>query len=158
MQSLKEEEEDAKKLARYEEKRKEWTKHSQSCTEVQDQEKKPWRNEELKKLEEDLPRLKESDLAEAAKIYKTNTGVGCDGFHPEVPQDSAKRTGKEAVEFLEKVEQCVNWPQQTCKTMLFSGTEENHERATDCAYANDGSLVGSLKGARGGQMAIQVSY
>ena len=158
MQILKEEEEDAKPLARYEEKRKEWTKHSQSCTEVQDQENKAWRNEELKKLEEDLPRLKESDLAEAAKIYKTNTGVGCDGIHLEVTLDSAKETRKEVVEFLENVGQCGKWPQQTCKAMLFFDTEECHEQATDCAYANDGSLVGSLKGAGSGQMAIQVSY
>ena len=53
----------------------------------QDQKDKPWRNEELKKLEEDTPRLKESDFAKAAKTYKAKTGVGCDGFHPKVPLD-----------------------------------------------------------------------
>ena len=31
-------------------------------------------------LEEDMPRLKESDLAKSAMTYNANTGVGCDGF------------------------------------------------------------------------------
>ena len=71
-QSLKREEEDAKPLARCEEKRKEWAKIWQCGTEVQNQMNKPWRNEELKKLEEDMPRLREreSDLARAAKTCK----------------------------------------------------------------------------------------
>ena len=46
---------------------------------------KPWRNEELKKCEEALPRLKEGDLEKASRRQKT--GVGCDGFHPKVPLD-----------------------------------------------------------------------
>ena len=46
---------------------------------------KLWRNDDLKKLEEDMPRLKESDMAQAAKTCKAKTGVGCDGFHPKVP-------------------------------------------------------------------------
>ena len=51
MQILKEEEGDAKPVARCEEKRK------VCASEVQDQKDKPWRNEEeLKTLEEDMPR------------------------------------------------------------------------------------------------------
>ena len=51
---------------------------------------KPWRNEELKKYEEALPRLKESDLEKVSRLYKEKTGVGCDGFHPKVPLDLTK--------------------------------------------------------------------
>ena len=68
-----------------------------------------WKNEELKKVEEGLPRLKESDLEKGAKLYKAKTGVGCDGFHPKVPLDL---TRGEAAVFLEKVERSVKWPQQ----------------------------------------------
>ena len=69
-QILNREEEDAKPLARCEKKRKEWAKHWQCGKEVQDQKNKPWRNVELKKLEEDMPKCKESDLAKAAKTHK----------------------------------------------------------------------------------------
>ena len=47
-------------------KRKEWAKHWQCDTEVRNLEDKPCRNEELKNLEEDMPRLKESDLEKTA--------------------------------------------------------------------------------------------
>ena len=63
--------------------------------------------------------LKEGDLAKAAKIYKTETGVACNAFHPEVPLDLARESRKKVVEFLEKVEQCRKWPQQACTTMFF---------------------------------------
>ena len=65
----------------------------------------PWKNEGLKKLEEALPRLRECDLDKASRLYKTRTGVGCDGFHPKVSLDLTKETKGEMVEFLEKVEQ-----------------------------------------------------
>ena len=70
-------------------------------------------------MEEDFPRLQESDLAKAAKTYKVKTGVGCDGCHPKVPLDLAKVTREEVVEFLEKLEQSGKWPQQACTTMFF---------------------------------------
>ena len=59
MQILKEVEEDANPLAKCEEKRNVWAKQWQCDTEVQDPKDKPWKNEELKNLEEVLPRLKE---------------------------------------------------------------------------------------------------
>ena len=46
-----------------------------------------WKNEELKKLEEGLPRLQECHLEEVSRLYKVGTGGGCDGFHLEVPLD-----------------------------------------------------------------------
>ena len=76
-----EEEEDAKPMARCEEKGQEWATHRQCGLEVQNQEDKPWESEELKKLEEDLPRLQEGYLAKAARACKARTGVGCDDFH-----------------------------------------------------------------------------
>ena len=75
-QILKKEEEDAKLSARSEDKRQECAKHWQCVKEVQDVKNKPWRNEELKKLEEDT-----RDPEKAAKPCKAKTGVGCDGFH-----------------------------------------------------------------------------
>ena len=75
-------------------------------------------NEELKNLDEDLPRLKERDLAKAANTYRAKTRVGCDGVHPQVPLDMARET-REVMDILENVEQCGKWPQQACTTMLF---------------------------------------
>ena len=94
-----------------------------------------------KKEEDELPRLRESDLEKASRIYKVKTGVsealprlkecelekvsrvykaknraGCDGFHRKVSLDL---TRGEVVEFLEKVEQSGKWPQQACTTMFF---------------------------------------
>ena len=43
---------------------------------------KPWKNEELKKLEEALPSLKECDLEKASRLYKAKTGVGFDRWRP----------------------------------------------------------------------------
>ena len=52
---------------------------------VQDFKARPWRNEELKNVEEDMSRLREKELGKAAKSYNAKTGVECDGFHPKVP-------------------------------------------------------------------------
>ena len=54
---------------------------------VQDFENELRRKEDLKFLEEDVPRLKESDLETAARNYKAKTGVQSDGFRPNVPLD-----------------------------------------------------------------------
>ena len=101
-QILKKEEEDARLLDRCEAKRN-----------------TPWKNEELKKLEEALPRLKECGLEKVSRLYKAKTGVGCEGFHPKVSLDLTKETMGKIVEFLEKVEQSGRWPQQACVTMFF---------------------------------------
>ena len=85
VQILEKEEGDARLLDRCEAKRKEWSKRWPCDEEIQSVQDKPWRNEELRKGEEALPRLKEGDLEKALRLYKTMTGVGCDGFHPKVP-------------------------------------------------------------------------
>ena len=51
---------------------------------VQNMEDKPRKNEELKKVEEASPRLKESHLEEVSRLYNAKTGVGCYGFHPKI--------------------------------------------------------------------------
>ena len=89
-------------------------KHWQCDESVQNVEDKPWKNEELKKVEA-LPRLKECELAKASRLFKAKTGVGCD---PKVPHDVTKGTRGEIVELLEKVEQSGKWPQQACTTMF----------------------------------------
>ena len=62
-------------------------------------------------MEEASPRLIVHDLEKVSRLYKTKTGVGCDGFHPRVHLDLTKETRREIVEFWEKVEQCGKWPQ-----------------------------------------------
>ena len=57
-QILEKEEEDARLMDRCEAKRKEWAKHWQFGESVQNMEDKPQKHEELKKLEEALPRLR----------------------------------------------------------------------------------------------------
>ena len=89
VQILEKEEDDARLLDRCEAKRKEWSTHWQCDEEVQSVQDKPWRDEELRKGEEALPRLKEGGLE---KAYKAKTGGGCDGFHPKVPLDLTKET------------------------------------------------------------------
>ena len=62
-------------------KRMEEEQQGKQCgKEVQNQENKPWKNGELKKLEEDLPRLKESDLAMAAKFTRQKQELVVMGF------------------------------------------------------------------------------
>ena len=63
-QILVNEEEDARLLDRCEAKRKECAKHWQCDEEVQNVEDKHWKNEEFRKLEEALPRLKECHNSE----------------------------------------------------------------------------------------------
>ena len=62
LQVLEVSEQDATPLRRCEEERKEWTKHWQCDFEVEGAENKPWWNEELRSLEEGLPRLKKENL------------------------------------------------------------------------------------------------
>ena len=69
-----------------------WAKQWQRDVEVQDPNNKPWKNEALKKSDEDMPRLNKSDLEKVARNYKAKTGVGCDGFHPKVALDLTKET------------------------------------------------------------------
>ena len=86
-------------------------------TEVQHNEDKPWRNEELKSLEGGLPRLEEN-LERAARSYKAATHVGCDWFLSKVPQDLQKETRGDILKSSKKVELCGRWLQQACTTMF----------------------------------------
>ena len=138
VQMLKDEEEDGQPSARCEEKKKEWAKHWQCDTKVQDLNDHPWRHEELKSLEK------------AAKSDKAETGVWCDGFHPKVPLDLTKET-REVVEFLEKVEQCGRWPQQAYTTMFFLVPKNvTSERLITL-------LPSMLRSARGHEKATKIS-
>ena len=110
MEILVDAEEDARLLDRCEAKRKECSKHWTRDEEVQNVEEKPWKNEELRSAEEALPRLQESHLEDVSRLHKSKTGVGCDGFHPEVPLDLTKETTAEIMEFLQKIEQSGKRP------------------------------------------------
>ena len=100
-----------------------------------------WKNEELKKLEEGLPRLQECHLEEVSRLYKAKTGGGCDGFHLEVPLDLTKETRGENRGL--PGEGGAEW--KVAATSLhndvFLDSEECHECEADCAHANVDSLV-----------------
>ena len=93
-QILKKEEEDVRMLDRCEAKRKEWTKHRHWDESVQNTKDKPSENEELKKLGEALPRVKDCDLEKASRLYKAETGVECDGFNHQSTLGLDKRSNK----------------------------------------------------------------
>ena len=118
VQISKKEQEDARPMDRCEENKKALAWHWQCDEDEQSLNEKPWKNEELKKEEDALPRLGESDLEKASRIYKAKTGMGCDGFHPKGSLGLDKRDNRGRVEFLEKVEQSGKWPQQACTTMF----------------------------------------
>ena len=80
---LEEEEEKEVLLDRCEVTRREWSTHWQCDEDVQNMQDIHWRNEELRRCEKALPRLLEGDLERASRVYKSKTGVGWDGFHPE---------------------------------------------------------------------------
>ena len=73
-------------------------------------------------------KAKRSQPRNNSEELQATTGVGCDGFHPEVLLDFSKETRREAVKFLEQVEPCGKCPQQACTTMFFlipkNGTSE----------------------------------
>ena len=50
---------------------------------MQNVENKPWTNEELKKLEEALPRSKECDLETVSRLYKAKVRSGMRRLPPE---------------------------------------------------------------------------
>ena len=60
---------------------KECARHWQCDSEVEAAEDKPWRNEELRSLEVELPHIECREPKER-RGYKATTSVGCDGFHP----------------------------------------------------------------------------
>ena len=66
-------------LDRCEVTRREWSTHWQCDEDVQNMQDIHWRNEELRRCEEALPRLLEGDLERASRMYKSKTGVGWDG-------------------------------------------------------------------------------
>ena len=157
VQILEKEEEDAKLLERCEAKRKEWSKHWQCNEEVQNMQDKPWRNEELKKCEEALPRLKEGDVEKASRLYKAKTGVGCDGFHPKVPLDLTTETERESCGILGEGGTERTMAATSLHDDVLLDSEECHEREADCACAHVDSLVGSLKSTRSGEVVAEVS-
>ena len=91
---------------------------------VQNMEDKPRRNDELKKLEDALPRPKVCDLEKAWTLYKAKTGVGCDGFHPKVSLDFDKRNKRRSNGILGKVE--TKW--QMTATSLHDVVLDTEER------------------------------
>ena len=104
-----------------------------------------------------MPRFLEQVLEKAGKSHKSKTGVVCGGFHPKVRLDLTKGTRGEVVELLEKVEQCGEMAAASLHNDVLPDPEECHEREADCADADVDTLVGSIEGARGCDMATHIS-
>ena len=85
-------------------------------------EEKQWKNEELRRLEEELPRLKECHFEEASRLYEAKTGVRCDGFHPKVPLDLTTRNKRRNCGVLRE------GGAPSLHDDVFLDTEECHER------------------------------
>ena len=66
-----EEEEDARLPDRCDAKRKEWSTQWQCNEDVQNLQDKRWTNEEPRRWEAALPRLKECDFGRASRMYKS---------------------------------------------------------------------------------------
>ena len=146
MQVVKEVETDAESMKRCEEKRKDWAGHWQCDAEVSDMEDKPWRNEEIKSLEEGLPRLTRENLESAAWSYEAATGVGSDGFHPKGYARRAKRNEGRNGEVFSK--QCSSAGE--CRNKLaqrwFSASHRTSRAKAPSRFCRD-SLVGVVAGA-----------
>ena len=76
-------------MRRCEEKRKVWTKQCQCDSDEQGVEEKPWKNEELRSLEEGLKRLKAKTQRRATWLLRV---VGCDVFLPKMLLDLSEET------------------------------------------------------------------
>ena len=118
---LRKEEEGVRLLDRCEAKEKEWAKHWQCDEGAQNMDDKPWKNEELKKLEEALPSLKECDLEKASRLKKGQNRSGIRSMASTQKSQWTRQEKRAEKELLEKVELSGKWPQQACTT------EEFHE-------------------------------
>ena len=92
-------------------------------------EDKPWKNEELNKLQEALPRLKDFGLEKVSKLHKAKTGAGCDGFHSKVHLNVTKETRGEVVEFFFFGEGRAEWKMSATSMHddVLLDSEECHE-------------------------------
>ena len=102
---------------------------------------KPGRNEELRNLEEGLPRLIEENWKRAARSYQATSGVGCDGFHSKAPPDLLKETMRTCfLRSLSSVGEMAGI--KLARDVLFD-SEELHERTLYRASAHLDSFGGS---------------
>ena len=91
---------------------------------------RPWKNEELMKLE--CRRCVQRACREREEGNKATTGVGRDGFHSSVPLDLTEKLCGEVVEFIEKVGQM--WELATASV-----------READRVTSDLGSVVGVVE-------------
>ena len=93
-----------------------------------------------------------------SRLNKVKTGVGCEGFHPNVPLGFDKRNKMRNRRVLGEGGADLQMAATSLYDDVFLDTEECHEREANCVDADVDSLVGSLKSTRGGEVGADVSY
>ena len=141
VQILKEEEEDAKPSARCEEKGKNGQNTgnvTRRCS-TSKTGRVEMKNGRVGKKVRRGQRKKE--LEKAATTCQAKTGVGCDGFHVQVPLDLFKEVRGAVLEFLEEVEQCGGMAAASLHDLRLSLYPKFPEREAHCASADNDSTV-----------------
>ena len=145
-QILKKGEEDVKFLDRCEAKRKEWSIHWQCNEQVQNTQDKPWRNDELRRWEEALARLNESELGKGIKKVQGKDRSGMRRLPSQSSFGLDKRNEWRNCGIYG--ESGAEW--QVAATSMHNDvlpdSEECHELEADCADADVDTLVGSYEG------------
>ena len=97
-------------------------------------------------------------IEKAAKSCKAKTGVVCDGFHPKVPLGFDERNKRESGGILGEGRTVWEMATESVHNDVFLESEERYDRASHCAHAGDGSLVGSLASAKDCERTTQISF
>ena len=97
----------------------------------------------------------EKEFKKAATSCKAKTGVGCDGYHSNVPLDFTRNRRKSGG-ILGEGGAAWEMAAASLHDIVFPNPKECHQRGANDVAAYDDSLVGSLASARGLEMATIV--
>ena len=125
---------DVRPFNRCDEKRKDWAKHWQCNTEVQELRDKPWRSEELRSLQEGLPMLRGSKVGEGGEFQGSHGGMRWMS-----PQSSArlhKGNWKLVCEVLQKNGTVWEMAAASLHDDVVPDSKERHERTLHRASAH----------------------
>ena len=105
----------------------------------------PWKNEELKKLEEALPRLERGRSGKGIQIVQDENRCGMRRLPPKSILGFDKRNEGRNRGVPGEGGTKVKVAAASLHDDVLLDTEECHERETDCSHANVDSLVGSFE-------------